>query len=65
VVNKADKPVTALEGEIAATGLKFIGTVPLDEGLNRLSVSNEPIFGYEDEAVRKAIDDIMKKIVEG
>jgi len=65
VVNKVTGFLEPLQGEIRATGAKFIGAVPFDENVDKWSISNKPIFDFEDEDIKGTIKEIFVRLMEG
>lgn len=65
VVNKAADSVKGLESEIKETLLRFAGTIPQSEEIEKLSISNRPITELKDKGVRSAIGEILKNLIKG
>lgn len=64
VLNKVTGFLEPLQAEIRDTGLKFIGAIPYDEGVDKWSISNKPIFEFEGENIKDRIKDIFTKLME-
>ena len=62
VVNKLTGPIGVLESEIGASDLAFAGTIPYDERLNALSISNKSVFELKDQKMKSRIEEIFDNI---
>jgi CO dehydrogenase maturation factor len=65
IVNKLSGPMGALQGEVDASGVPLAGTIGYDDELLALSVENRPLRELKSGKVKDAVDEIMKKILEG
>jgi CO dehydrogenase maturation factor len=64
VINKVAGSLEPLQDDIRATGIRFAGAVPYDEGIDKWSVSNRSIFEFESPLIRDKIKEIFGNIVE-
>ena len=64
VINKVTGFLEPLQGEIRATGVKFIDAIPYDEGIDNWSISNKPIFEFESITIKDKIREISEKLME-
>lgn len=64
VINKATGFLEPLQAQIRAVGAKFIGAIPFDEGVDKWSISNKPIFEFEGADIKNNIKDIFIKLME-
>ena len=63
VVNKIAGPLGPLTDEIVKTGLQVAGSVPYDEEMINWSISNKPIFDFNDRTIRDEIDEIFNNLM--
>lgn len=64
VINKVTGFLEQLQGEIRATGVKFIGVIPYDKEIEKWSISNRPIFEFESPTIKDKIRDIFSNLIE-
>ncbi|MBI5124043.1 MAG: AAA family ATPase [Candidatus Omnitrophica bacterium] len=64
VINKVSGFLEPLQAEIRSTGVEFIGAIPYDEGVDKWSISNKPIFEFESTAIKDKIKEIFNSIME-
>jgi CO dehydrogenase maturation factor len=64
VINKVTGFLEPLQDEINSVGANFIGAIPFNESVDSWSVSNRPIFEFEDENIKNNIRDIFIKLTE-
>ena len=64
VINKVTGFLEPLQDEIRAVGARFVGALPFNESVNKWSISNKPIFEFEDENIKGNIKDIFEKLME-
>ncbi|MDD5174413.1 MAG: carbon monoxide dehydrogenase [Candidatus Omnitrophica bacterium] len=64
VINKVAGFLEPLQDDIRATGIRFAGAVPYDEGIDKWSVSNKSIFEFESPLIRDKIKELFGNIVE-
>lgn len=64
IINKVTGFLEPLQAEIRAVGTKFIGTIPFNENVDKWSISNKPIFEFEDSDIKGRIKDIFTKLME-
>jgi CO dehydrogenase maturation factor len=66
VVNKVSGPMSAIDGEVRASGLGLLGTIPYDEAVVGWSVSDKPVSELKSApvkgAVKKMLDGIIKRV---
>ncbi len=64
VINKVTGSLEPLQNEIRAAGAAFIGAIPFNENVDKWSVSDKPIFEFEDAGIKDRIKDIFIKLME-
>jgi len=64
VINKITGFLEPLQDEIRLVGAKFIGAIPFNENVDKWSISNKPIFEFEDADIRDKIKEIFTKLME-
>ncbi|MDP3792025.1 MAG: carbon monoxide dehydrogenase [Candidatus Omnitrophota bacterium] len=64
IINKVTGFLEPLQAEIRAVGANFIGTIPFDENVDKWSISNKPIFEFEDADIKDRIKEIFTKLME-
>jgi CO dehydrogenase maturation factor len=64
VINKVTGFLEPLQDEIRAVGARFVGAIPFDENVDKWSISNKPIFEFEDENVKDRIKEIFVNLTE-
>jgi CO dehydrogenase maturation factor len=64
IINKVTGFLEPLQGEIRATGVKFIDAIPYDEGVDNWSISNKPIFEFESITIKDKIREVFEKLME-
>jgi CO dehydrogenase maturation factor len=64
VINKVTGFLEPLQDEIRSVGARFIGALPFNESVDKWSISNKPIFEFEDENIKGCIKDIFGKLME-
>ena len=62
VVNKVSGFLEPLQGEIRSAGVKFIGAIPYDAGIEDWSISNKPIFDFESVTIKDKIREIFSSL---
>lgn len=64
VINKVTGFLEPLQEHIRAVGAKFVGAIPFNENVDKWSVSNKPIFEFEDSDIRNKIKDVFNNLME-
>ena len=64
VINKVTGFLEPLQDEIRAVGARFVRAIPFDENVDKWSISNKPIFEFEDENVKDRIKEIFVNLTE-
>ena len=64
VINKVTGFLEPLQSEIRAVGAEFIGAIPFNESVDKWSISNKPIFEFENADIKDKIKEIFMKLME-